>query len=72
MLSIAGPHQGCAFVESTVEGKPSEVPSGMGYVPTIVNIKKGAWRKQRQLVQEQKMPEKVRAEESAQGTGITF
>ena len=35
-----------------VEGKPSEDPSGVGYVPTIVNIKKGPWRMQKQLVQE--------------------
>ena len=55
-----------------VEGKPSEDPSGVDYVPTLVNIKKGAWRMQKQLVQEQKISEKVRAEETAQGTGITF
>ena len=38
-----------------VEGKPSEDPSGVDYVPTIVNIKKGAWRMQKQPVQKQKI-----------------
>ena len=37
-----------------VEGKPSEDPSGVDYVLTIVNIKKGAWKMQKQLVQEQR------------------
>ena len=55
-----------------VEGKPSEDPSGVDYVLTIVNIKKGAWKMQKQLVQEQKISEKVQAEETAQCTGITF
>ena len=37
-----------------VNGKPSEYPSGVDYVPTTVNNKKGGWRTQRQLVQEHK------------------
>ena len=45
-----------------VEGKPSEDPSGVDYVLTIVNIKKGAWKMQKQLVQ-------VRAKDIRKGAG---